>query len=338
MPDHGAEETSGRPERGSTAAMDARLRMPGRDPAGHKGTFGTVLVVGGCAGGPRPMLGAPAFAALGAVRAGAGLVQIAAPAPLIPAILTCVPFATAIALPVDHHDVLDASACAAVLDDALPPVDAVVLGPGLGAGRRHAHALAQIILRLVAQEDRTIVVDADAITILAAQRDFARDLRARLILTPHPGEFRRLAEALSLHLTDPVTAEDRADAAGLLARRLGCVAVLKGPDTIVTDGHETFLTPTGGPALATGGTGDVLAGVIGGLVAQFAGQAQTGRTAGPSLPLLHCAAIGAHVHGLAADRWSAAGAHGRRDAGMLPDELAAHIPDAIATVRRRADA
>ncbi|MDX1500159.1 MAG: ADP/ATP-dependent (S)-NAD(P)H-hydrate dehydratase, partial [Woeseiaceae bacterium] len=141
---------------------------------------------------------------------------------------------------------------------------------------------------------------------LAAVRDFDRELRGPAVLTPHPGEFRRLAAALALD-DDTASPGGRRDAAAELARRLGCVVVLKGAGTVVTDGQRTFVNETGNAALATAGTGDVLTGLIAGLLAQ-------------GLDPERAAALGVEAHALAGDR---AAAHGER--GLIASDLLAEL-------------
>jgi len=310
--------------------MDDVPKLPPRPTDGHKGTFGTVCVIGGQAGGPRVMLGGPAFAALGALRAGAGLAVLAVPAPLMAESLTVAPSATGLALPVDAQGHLRASAVAALLDEFLHEYDCVAIGPGFGADEPQR----QVVMRLIGQDDVPLVVDADALNALAAVAEFHRDFRAPAVLTPHPGEYRRLAAALGLD-GDPVDAARRPAAAEQLAQRLGCVVVLKGAATIVTDGVQTWSNPSGNVALATAGTGDVLTGVIAGFVGQFfkphAGASSSPITRRPpeSMSLYDCARLGVYVHGLAADRW--AQRHGQ--AGLLATDLLTELPGAIAQLR-----
>ena len=310
--------------------MDEVPKLPQRPVDGHKGTFGTVCVIGGQTGGPRVMLGGPAFAALGALRAGAGLAVLAVPAPLLAESLTVAPSATGLALPVDEQGHLRASAVAALLDEFLQEYDCVAIGPGFGADEPQR----QVVMRLIGQDDVPLVVDADALNALAAVVEFHRDFRAPAVLTPHPGEYRRLAAALDLN-GDPVDAARRPAAAEQLAQRLGCVVVLKGAATIVTDGVQTWSKPSGNVALATAGTGDVLTGVIAGFVGQFfkphAGASSSSITPRPqeSMSLYDCARLGVYVHGLAADRW--AQRHGQ--AGLLATDLLTELPGAIAQLR-----
>jgi NAD(P)H-hydrate epimerase len=290
--------------------------LPPRPADGHKGTFGTVCVLGGQGADPRVMLGGPAFAAVGALRAGAGLAVLAVPAPLMAAGLTVAPSATGLALPVDRAGRLDPSGVAALLDSYLPQFDCLAVGPGLGDDEPQR----RIMARLISREDVPLVIDADALNALAGLTDFGRDLKAEAVLTPHPGEYRRLAATLGID-ADPAGAETRTAAAQELAQRLGCVVVLKGAGTVVSDGLETWTNATGNVALATAGTGDVLTGVIAGLVAQHA------RTDG--LSLYDCARLGVAAHGLAADRWSAA--HG--DTGLLAEELLEELPHVMTELR-----
>jgi len=286
--------------------------LPARDPSGHKGSFGTVLVVGGQCAGAVMMLGGPALSALGAVRAGAGRVMLAMPAPILPAALTVIPAATGLALPVDARGEIVPAASAAILDEHAGGASVMVIGPGLGT----SEAAKQVVIRAVAKDTMPIVVDADALNALAMTRDFARDVRTPLILTPHAGEYRRLAGALGLGDLDPVAPPRRREAAERLAQRLGAVVVLKGPHTLITDGARTIENESGGPALAIRGSGDVLAGVIGGLIAQF------GAGADPPLALMECAAHAVRAHGASADAWAKRHGH----AGMTPEEIAQGIP------------
>ncbi len=294
--------------------------LPARPAEGHKGTFGTVCVLGGQAAAPRVMLGGPAFTATAALRAGAGLAILALPEPIMAAGLAVAPSATGLALPVDEAGALDPSGVAALLDEHLATCDCLAVGPGLGAGA----AQQQVMARLVSLDEPMMVIDADALNALAAIQDFHLDLRAPAVLTPHPGEYRRLAAALGLE-ADPIDPHARRDAAAQLAQRLGCVVVLKGAGTVVSDGLRTWVNDTVNPSLATAGTGDVLTGIIAGFVAQFA-RPGPGRLA---LSLYDCARLGVHVHGLAADRWSAR--HG--GAGMLATELLEEIPAVLAELR-----
>ncbi|MBM4109586.1 MAG: NAD(P)H-hydrate dehydratase [Phycisphaerae bacterium] len=296
---------------------EPNLRLPPRDPRGHKGTFGTVAIVGGTCAGGRVMLGAPALAALAALRAGAGLARLVMPAPILPAGVALCPSATGIALPVEGEglSLLDAPA---VLDRALADATACVIGPGLGIGVVEQ----QLAFRALAQPDVPVVADADALSAIALQREFWRDLRAPAVLTPHPGEFRTLARATSI-MESPVDPATRPAAAQRLAQRLGCVVVLKGAGTIVSDGQRTWTCRQEAPALATGGTGDVLAGVIAGLIAQC-------DRPGTPRDLFSLACIAVEAHASAARSWVTETAAA---AGLVPQDLCDRLPAALERFR-----
>lgn len=295
--------------------------LPPRPRHGHKGTFGTVVVVGGSMRSDAVMLGAPALAARAALRSGAGLCRVLAPAQALPHIITLAPSATGVPLPTDDSGELVSHRCAEVLDGALVGADALVIGPGLGL----TQGSAALSLRAVQQEDAPVVVDADAINCLAEVPELLRDFRSAAVLTPHPGEFRRIADALAI-TADPVDPASRPRAAEALAQRLGCIVALKGAGTIVTDGQTTWTCPHGDPCLATAGTGDVLAGLIGGLAAQFV---RLGRGAG-GLSLFDAARVGVLSHALAGETWSRSHA---ASAGLLALELADLLPGVLEPMR-----
>ncbi|MSQ90254.1 MAG: NAD(P)H-hydrate dehydratase [Phycisphaerales bacterium] len=293
--------------------------LPARDPKGHKGTFGTVLVIGGCVRLPRVMLGGPVIAARAALRTGCGLAELAVPEPLATAALAALHSATALALPVDDAGSLKPSECAELLDPVLDRVQSVIIGPALGEG----FAVEQVVVRLLNHVRTPMIIDADGLNALARLPDFPRDIQdGGVILTPHPGEYRRLAQSLGLDDIDPTDPTRRGDAADALARRVGCVVVLKGDRTVVSDGIHRWSARAGNAALATGGSGDALAGVIGSLAAQFSGRSH-------HLSLFDCARLGVAIHGLAAQSWR------RRagDAGLLVDELCDEIPAVLAALR-----
>lgn len=290
--------------------------LPARDATGHKGTFGRVGIVGGCARPATRMIGAPTLAAVACLRAGAGLARIAAPAPILDAILAGAPSATGIALPIeDATGGLDASACAPLLDALASTSDALVVGPGLGEGERAA------VLRCLQQEDVPLVLDADALNAMSQIPELFRDFRARAILTPHPGEFRRLAGTAKIGL-DPTDPSQRPGAAMRLAQRWGCVVVLKGAGTIVSDGLRWWRCEAGSPAMATGGTGDVLAGVVAGIVAQACAR--------HALSLYDAARLGVLAHARAGEAWAASR---RASGGMLARELADELPPVVEVLR-----
>jgi NAD(P)H-hydrate epimerase len=298
--------------------------LPTRPADGHKGTFGRVAVVGGSAADDPRMIGAPALAALGAVRAGCGLVRIAAPGPILDRVLAMAPFATGLALPTGADGELDGPGAAERFDRLTGQSDTLAVGVGLG----RSDGARAVVIRAVLQEDAPLVLDADGLNLLAAMPEFWRDLRAYAVLTPHPGEARTLIKALSLpedDAHDPAGDRPaRIAACAAIAQRLGCVVVLKGAGTVVSDGLRAWICGAGHPCMATGGTGDVLAGVIAGLIAQ----ARAGRVSTPDL--FACAQAGVEAHARAGMAWAgAANASG----GMTPTELADLIPAQIQCLR-----
>ena len=302
--------------------------LPARPEAGHKGSFGTVLVIGGCAHLPRHMLGGAMLAARAALRVGAGRVIAAVPSPLANEALAILPEATVVPLPVDAEGALLASESAEVLDAAMRDATSVVIGPALG----RSPSAESVVMRLVAIGEKPLVIDADAIRAFAAHREPARDLRGTVIFTPHPGEAAALAEAVGA-MVDSVERSTRPAAAMELAQRLGAVVVLKGAGTITSDGLRAWRCDRGGPVLATGGSGDVLAGIVGGLLAQFeSGRRATASAASKdaSVPLPGAiAALAVELHARAGDLWAAA--HG--DAGLLAHEIADLVPDVMHAMR-----
>jgi NAD(P)H-hydrate epimerase len=285
------------------------------------------------------MIGAAALAGRGALRAGAGLCRLVMPGPVLAAGLTVLPSATGVSLAVDERGAIIGHEAAAVADRVLAESSAVVVGPGLGRGA----GVEALVLRLIGQKTVGVVVDADGLTAMAGIPEVWRDFHAPAVLTPHPGEFKRLAEAMKITL-DPTDKATRPAAAAGLAQRLGCVVVLKGEGTIVSDGVRTWRCQRGHPCLATAGTGDVLAGVIAGLMAQhydatralaaaklaslkpeLAAKIDTG------VSLYDLTRIGVEAHARAGEAWATA--HG--EAGLLAAELADLVPGVLRLDERR---
>lgn len=286
-------------------------RLPPRDPAGHKGTFGSVAVLGGCCAGGLLMIGAPALAARAALRAGCGLVKLVVPEPIAPAVLQLVPSATGLPIPTDPRGTYSPAEARRAVARAVDAATVLAVGPGLGTGQ------GPVDLALAAAEQTRvpIVLDADGLNAVAQAPDLREALRARAILTPHPGEFRRLAARLGIR-GDPVNPASRPAAAAELARALSAVVVLKGQGSIVTDGSRAWRNTTGSHALATAGTGDVLTGLVAGLIAQHAS----------TMSLYDLARAAVAAHGRACDAWCQdTHAH----AGLLAHDLADRLPAAL---------
>ena len=258
---------------------------------GHKGSFGTVMVVGGCDDGITMMIGAPALVARGALRSGCGVVRVVVPRSILKEVLLLEPSATGVGLVQKEGGVLHASKSAEVIDRFKGGVDVIAIGPGFGVGFEQQ----QILMRLLGEE-RLIVLDADGLNNVAAIADFAGDIRASMVITPHVGEYLRLAEALGLEGAHPAGNKgERVEAAERLAQRLGCVVVLKGAGSVVTDGVRSWVCPVREAALAVAGSGDVLTGIIAGLIAQYGKGVGDGND--KVLTLLQAAAWGVRIHG-----------------------------------------
>jgi NAD(P)H-hydrate epimerase len=239
---------------------EIRRLVPSRDPGGHKGTFGRVVVA---AGSPH-YFGAPYLAGAAAARAGAGLVGFAVEPGLQSVLAGLLPEATYVRLPAGAPDDGASDAARAVVA-AATGANALVLGPGLG---RSAGAMQFVLDVLEGRREQSpetpVVVDADGLYALGAVRVDRPVLGRNVILTPHHGEMARLTG-----LPSTTIADEPWEVARQVAREWEAVVVLKGPFTVVasTDGAARLL-PHANPALGTGGTGDVLAGLIAGLLAQ----------------------------------------------------------------------
>jgi NAD(P)H-hydrate epimerase len=269
-----------------------------RAAASNKGMFGRVLVVAGSRG----MSGAAVLCAGGALRGGAGLVQLAVPASILPIVAAANPCYLSAPLSEDEQGRL-ADGAEAELVALAQVADVLALGPGLG----RSPALTRLVSELLAQAALPVVLDADGLNAL--QHDTARlkDRAAPTILTPHPGEFARLLASNVLTVQ-----ARRRELAVRFALEHGVVVVLKGHGTIVTDGRRVYVSTTGNPGMATGGTGDVLTGLIAALVGQ-------------KLDPFAAAQLGVHVHGLAGDL-------ARDDLGevsLIASDLLAYLPRAM---------
>lgn len=264
--------------------------LPDRNPWGHKGDFGKILLL--C--GSRGYTGAAFFAAMGALRSGAGLVFLGVPEGIYG--IEAVKLNEPVIFPLPDADgMLSADAVPEILS-RLPRMDAVLVGPGLG----QSEGTLAVVRAVLEKAECPVVVDADGINVLRAHRDLLRGRKSPTILTPHDGEFARLGGIIG---------EDRMAASAALADDLGCVVLLKGHETCVTDGTDGYVNPTGNPGMAVGGSGDVLAGVITALL-------------GAGLPPLEAAACGAWLHGAAGDRCAAE----LGQYGMLPTDMLSALP------------
>jgi NAD(P)H-hydrate epimerase len=291
----------------------AAALLPERPKRGHKGTFGKVLVIAGSL----DYAGAALLVCRAAGRAGAGLVTLAVPESLQPLFAAKVVEATTMGLPEDDVEEVDPEpALAQILDHEH---DAIVVGPGLRPGLATAE-LVRLLIRASGETDSApIVLDAEALRSLATMDGWWEGERRPAVLTPHPGEFARL-RAGSGHVSaddgDLSTGDEaRVAAARDAAAAWRSVVVLKGARTVIADPDgNVAIAPFANPALATGGTGDVLAGAIGSLLAQ-------------GLPTFAAARLGVYLHGVAGESVR----ERLGDAGLLASDL----PDEMAIARKR---
>lgn len=264
--------------------------LPDRDPWGHKGTFGKLLLL--C--GSRGYTGAAYLSAMGALRCGAGLVFLGVPESIYA--IEAVKLTEPVVFPLpDAQGKLSAEAITEILE-RLPQMDVVLIGPGLG----QSPGTLAVVQAVLAQARCPVILDADGINLLAEHKDILRGRKVPTILTPHDGEFARLGGRIT---------QERMEGAAAFARKMGCVLLLKGHETWITDGTTHYRNKTGNPGMAVGGSGDVLAGMIAGLLGQ-------------GLPPIQAAACGAWLHGAAGDLTA-------RDLGqyaMLPTDLLDRLP------------
>ena len=264
--------------------------LPDRDPWGHKGCFGKLLLL--C--GSRGFTGAAYLAAMGALRSGAGLVFLGVPESIYA--IEAVKLNEPVVFPLpDEGGKLSKDAIPEILN-RLPNMDAVLIGPGLG----QSEGTFQLVKAVLENAVCPVVLDADGINVLSSHKDILRGRNYPTILTPHDGEFARIGGAVG---------QDRMASARALARDLGCIMLLKGHETCITDGVTDYLNQTGNPGMAVGGSGDVLAGIIVGFLGQH-------------IPPLEAAAVGAWLHGAAGDLC----AEEIGQYGMLPTDMLNALP------------
>lgn len=264
--------------------------LPDRNAWSHKGNYGRILLL--C--GSRNYTGAAAMAAMAALRSGAGLVYLGVPESIHAIEASKLTEPVILPLP-DEGGMLSASSVEKIRA-LLVDMDAVLIGPGLG----QSEGTLAVLIAVLQECKCPVVVDADGINLLASHKDILRGRDFVTILTPHEGEYRRIMGDVG---------QNRMDAAVRLALKFRGIAVLKGHETVITDGDRRYLNRTGNPGMATGGSGDVLAGIITALLGQ-------------GLPPLEAAAAGVWLHGAAGD--ICAGEIGQY--GMLPTDMIKVLP------------
>ena len=269
---------------------DVLSMLPDRDPEGHKGSFGKLLLL--C--GSRGYTGAAYLAAMGALRCGAGLVFLGVPESIYQ--IEAIKLAEPVVFPLPDDSGTYSVEAAKAVSERLKTVDAVLIGCGMGRSDG-ARAMLEKVLKEAACP---VIVDADGINLLRENMDLLRGRVHPTILTPHDGEFRRIWGQPE---------DDRMMSAAALAQDTGTVVLLKGHRTCITDGTRFYRNTTGNPGMAVGGSGDVLAGMIVGLLGQ-------------GIRPLEAAACGAWLHGAAGDIC----ANEMGQYAMLPTDMLEALP------------
>lgn len=264
--------------------------LPNRNPDSHKGDFGKALLL--C--GSRGYTGAAALSAMGALRCGVGLVYLGVPENIYA--IEAVKLNEPVVFPLPDRDGMLSVDALPKIRELLPKMDAVLIGCGIGC----SEDTFQILKTVLYEFSGPVVVDADGINMLAGHIDILRGRAGETILTPHNMEFQRAGGVLTT---------DRTASATNFAQKTNSIVLLKGHRTIITDGTDCYVNPTGNAGMAVGGCGDVLAGMITALLGQ-------------GLPPIMAAACGAWLHGAAGDIC----AKEIGQYGMLPTDMLQVLP------------
>ena len=269
---------------------DVLKLLPDRDPWAHKSNFGKTLLLCGSKG----YTGAAYLAAMGALRAGAGLVFLGVPESIYA--IEAVKLNEAIVFPLpDRNGKLEKEALSEILD-RLPKVDAVLIGCGLGQSEDVAAVVKEVLIHAACP----VVLDADGINVMVQHMNILRGRKYPTILTPHDGEFKRFAGEVGAN---------RMETAAKAALNHNCIMLLKGHESCITDGYSHYLNSTGNPGMAVGGSGDLLAGIIVGLLGQ-------------GIDPIEAAACAAFLHGAAGDLCAAE----MGQYAMLPTDMLNMLP------------
>lgn len=279
--------------------IDSIPKLKPRAADAHKGDFGKVCIIAGSIG----MSGAAALAGRAALRCGAGLVRVAIPKSALAIVASIEPSFTTISLAEDSVGRISAKAINSILD-AASENDALAFGPGVGVSGE----LQSVLQSLLEQKQVRLIIDADGLNNLAKIKDWPAKLKAELILTPHPGEMKRLWSGVFREELPG----DRQEQAVQLAQQTKTVVALKGAGTVVSDGEKVYVNKTGNPGMATAGAGDVLTGAIAALMGQ-------------DLDNFDATVLGVYIHGLAGD--IAAEKVGR--VSLMATDIIETLPDAF---------
>ena len=269
---------------------DVQSLLPDRDPWGHKGTFGKILLL--C--GSRGYTGAAYFAAMGAQRSGAGLTFLGVPESIYA--IEAVKLNEPVIFPLPEENGKLSIYAVSEIEKRLPDMDAVLVGCGLG----QSGGTLSVVKAVLEQAKCPVVLDADGINVLKGHKDILRGRAYPTILTPHDGEFLRFGGTIG---------DDRMASAAYFSREWNSIVLLKGHRTCITDGETGYINETGNPGMAVGGSGDVLAGILVSLLGQ-------------GIAPLEAAACAAWIHGAAGDLCT----EEIGQYGMLPTDMLLRIP------------
>ena len=284
------------------AASPGEIHLPRRRLDTHKGDYGRALILAGSIG----YTGAPALAARAATRMGAGLVSVGVPKSIYNIMATKLDEEMPFPLPENKKGMISTAATKEILE-RVAKSDVCLIGPGLG----RSDDIAELVQAITHSTEIPVVIDADGLNAIAGNIEILNNATCPLILTPHPGEFERLVGDLSED--DEDAPMDRLSIACEFATKHGCILVLKGHRTIIAlPNGIAYINTTGGPAMAKGGTGDVLAGMITALIAQ-------------KLPIVHAVAVAVYIHGLAGDMC----AEKLSDYCVTASDIIAMLPQAV---------
>jgi len=283
--------------------MRLPVQLRKRNPDTHKGDYGHVLVLGASAG----LCGSACLCAEASLRTGAGKVSVAVPASLEPIIQTKLTEAVTIALPQGARKNI-AYRAVGTIRRYIEGFEAVAAGMGASVIPETAACMREIVITV----EKPVVVDADGINAFAGKAAALKKRKSLLVLTPHLKEFSRLTGITTAYIQ-----KHRKKLAKEFALQYNLVLVLKGHRTIVTDGRRAFENPTGNPGMATAGSGDVLSGMIAGIIAQ-------------KVPFFEAACTGVYLHGLAGD----IAAKEKTEVSLIASDIIGKIPEAIKVMRR----
>lgn len=276
-------------------------KLPFRPDDANKGTMGTLLNISGS----YAMAGACILSSLSALKSGVGLLKVALPASIYPIVASTVYEAVFIPVADSDSGTVDINSLSHLLYNA--KCSSATL---LGCGLKLCDETITFVKEFVTACTTPMLIDADGINALSMNIDVLKEVRADIVLTPHPKEMSRLTG-----LSVEYIMENRVEVAENFANKYSVTVVLKGKNTVITDGKSTFINPTGNSGMAKGGSGDVLSGIISSLMAQ-------------GVKPLDACCVGTYIHGLAGDLAS----QDLSRISMLPRDIVDYLPKAFKTI------